>query len=160
MRFLPGSYYQKTYYNISEGVYGSYWLGKLVNGLILSGKKKLLDRHFITAYMFLKWQHSTNPVDSFLESLEYVKPVFNSHYIILRGQKKEFPTLLSKDKQFRLTVRWVKNLVQARKEHTLSHRIYLELLAVKDPRRHLLLKRRDDLFMSAVTNRFNLRYSY
>jgi ribosomal protein S7 len=54
MRFLPGSYYQKTYYRISEGIYGSYWLGKLVNGLMLSGKKKLLDRHFVHACLFLK----------------------------------------------------------------------------------------------------------
>jgi ribosomal protein S7 len=99
-------------------------------------------------------------VDSFLESLNFIKPVFNSHYVILRGQKKEFPTLLPKDKQFRLTIRWVKNLVQARREHNLSHRIYLELLSVKDPKRHLLLKRRDELFSSAVINRFNLRYSY
>lgn len=160
MRFLSGSYYQKTYYRIAEGMYGSYWLGKLANGLIQSGKKKLVDRHFVQACMFLKWQHSINPVDSFLESLDYIKPVFNSHYIILRGQKKEFPALLPKDKQFRLTIRWVKNLIKLRKEHNLSHRIYFELLAVKDPKRHVLLKRRDELFSSAVANRFNLRYSY
>ena len=160
MRFLSGTYYQKTYYRISDGTYNSYWLGKLSNSLMISGKKKTLDRHFMKAFLFLKWHQTINPVDSFLESLDFVKPVFNSHYIILRGQKKEFPTLLPKDKQFRLTVRWITNLIKLRKDHTLSHRIYLELLAVRDPKRHLLLKKRDELFSSAILNRFNLRYSY
>jgi ribosomal protein S7 len=69
------------------------------------GQKKLVERNVLKACLFLKWQDNISPVDFFLESLETIKPIFNVKYIVLRGQKKEFPVLLSKDKQLRLTMR-------------------------------------------------------
>jgi ribosomal protein S7 len=160
MRFLSGTSYSLTYYRYADGVYNSYWLGKLVNLLMTSGQKKLVERNLLKACVFLKWQDNVNPLDFFLESLETTKPTFSVKYIILRGQKKEFPVLLSKDKQFRLTMRWITNLVQARKENYLSQRIYMELTSIKDPSRHVLVKKRDELLSAAIVNRFNLRYAY
>jgi ribosomal protein S7 len=67
---------------------------------------------------------------------------------------------LAPHKRLRLSVRWLKQLITARREWHLSQRVFAELNDVRTLKRHTLLKRRDELFSLAVTNRFNARYAY
>lgn len=53
-------------------------------------------------YVYLKFLYNVNPSGLILEQLELVKPLFNIQHVIQKGQRREFPSVLSRNKQLRL----------------------------------------------------------
>jgi ribosomal protein S7 len=131
-----------------------------MNTFMVSGAKKTAELLQERSYAYIKMQYHMVPLEFLLEVLERVKPLFNTGYIIVRGKKKEFPIFLVKHKQLRLAMRWLRSLVLSRKEPLFSQRLFNELSEIREVRRHLLVKRRDELFRLAVAHRFNTRYIY
>jgi ribosomal protein S7 len=125
-----------------------------------SGQKKSVSRTFIQVFNFLKRKHKLLPVESLLECLEKIKPIFSLGYVTIAGKRREFPKFLSKHKQLQLATAWFYSCVLLRKERFLSQRIFNELRDLRLTKRHALVKRRDHLFVSAVGTRFNLRFTY
>jgi ribosomal protein S7 len=125
-----------------------------------TGAKKTVDRFQERAYGYIKLQYQCIPLEFLLESLERTKPLFNVGYVIVGGKKKEFPVFLLRHKQLNVATRWFQSLIRLRKEVSLSQRIFNEIVEARYARRHVLTRRRDELFNTAVANRFNTRYIY
>jgi ribosomal protein S7 len=81
-------------------------------------------------------------------------------HVIIAGKRREFPSFLERSKQVNVSIKWIKELVMENKERLLYHRILAELIEIYRVKRHVLFKRRDEIFAEAVKNRFNLRYSF
>ncbi len=93
------------FYNAMEGVYSSYWAGKLISTLQLSGKRKTVARHFYKAAAVLKLSLGSNPLLLLLEILDKIKPTFRlRNYIVRRTIIKEYPIVVLRPRQLILAV--------------------------------------------------------
>jgi ribosomal protein S7 len=104
MKVRSRQYYFSNYYKVSNGIYNSYWLGKLSNVFMFSGNKKTIDTAIKNTFSFLKLKYNVSPLEIILEGLEKIKPVFSLKYVTIAGKRREFPKLLSKHKQFQMSV--------------------------------------------------------
>lgn len=149
-------------FRTSDGLYQSYWSGKLSSILMNNGHRGRIDRGMKDAYIYVKISSGAFPLEWHLESLEIIKPLFTtkSRVASKRRKKREYPIFLEPSKRLRLATRWLAEFIEARKERHLSHRIYSELNNIRSSKKHPLTKRRDLFFALAVKNRFNTRFSF
>ena len=96
----------------------------------------------------------------FLFKLEKIKPTFKLKSVTIAGKKKDFPVLLSPEKQRNRAVKNMKLQIEKRKEWYLNQRILNELIDLQTISNHELFKQRDEALREAAKNRFNTRFGY
>jgi len=152
----------KSYYSIFhsnlDGIYSSFWIGKLNNLLTKEGKLSLVENQINAIYFYSKTQKIA-PASLILESLLKVKPIFSLSSLVVHGKEQQTPTLLNQHKQLQLATRWISSLVTERKEQKLNHRLYNELSSIAVDKRHPLTQRRDKIFKLVMKSRSAFRYS-
>jgi ribosomal protein S7 len=154
-------HYYKQYYSYLEGHYNSYWLGKLVLGFMSKGSYKLVEKEFKQTYIVLKLKYNVLALNVILETIEKIKPFFMLKFRMVAGKKKEFPVLLTEQKQRGKAVRNLKFLIKEKRERFLNQKLLNELLILQNtPKTHNLIKQRDEDLFLAADNRFNIRFSY
>lgn len=93
------------FYNVVDGVYTSYWAGKLISTLQRDGKKKIVAKHFYKAAAMIKLSLGTSPLLLLLETLDKIKPSFRlRNYIVRRTIIKEYPIVVLRPRQLILAV--------------------------------------------------------
>ena len=147
-----------NFYRTLDGVYSSFWLGKITNLLSKAGSLSTIEKHILGSWLVVKVQQTISPLSYMLECLLKTKPIFNLGSTVVRGKEKQYPILLSYHKQLQLSCRWASSLIVERKERSLGHRIYSELLNISDEKHHVLIQRRDKIFKSIMKSRSNLRF--
>lgn len=152
--------YYKDFYRTLDGHYGSYWTGKLTNAFILEGRKHTVTKELTKTYTFTKLHLNTVTLYTILAKLEKIKPTFKLKSVTIAGKKRDFPVLLSPDKQRGRAVRNIKALVEKRKEWYLNQRMLNELIDLHNIKNHELYKQRDESLNDALKNRFNTRFGY
>ena len=151
------SYYLSFYSNL-DGVYSSFWLGKLTNLLVKGGKSSVTESQINNMLLSLKL-YGILPINFVLENLLKIKPIFSVSSSVIHGKEQQAPVLLSQHKQLQLATRWISSLIAERKEQKLSYRVYNELSSINVDRRHSLVQRRDKIFKLVIKNRSSFRYS-
>lgn len=149
-----------NFYRTLDLFYNSYWLGKFINHFIKKGKKEKIEKEFNLIFITLKLIFNISIILLFLESIEKIKPTFGLKYANVAGKLREFPVVLTRDKQRSKALFNLKLLILNRKEWYLKQRILNELLDLCTLSNHELLKQKDENFKKSIINRFNLRYSY
>jgi ribosomal protein S7 len=148
-------------YNISDGLYSSYWAGKFVNSFIKAGNKGSSSKQIELILLGLKRKNNIHPLKLLLEGLERFRPIFNIGVIMLRGRKRYFPVVINKNKRTKLALFWLKKEIQGRHEQTFYRRLEAELRAVEEHlNRHILVKKRDNFFRDAIKFKYNLRFNF
>lgn len=150
----------KNFYRSAEGHYNSFWLGKLTNSFITEGLKHTAEKELSKAYVFTKLQLNAAAFYIFLLKLEKIKPTFKLKSVTIAGKKKDFPVLLSPEKQRSRAIKNTKNQIENRKEWYLNQRILNELVDLQTVANHELFKQRDESLKEASKNRFNTRFGY
>jgi hypothetical protein len=93
------------YHRVVDGVYTSYWTGKLISTLQREGKKKTAAKHFYKAITILKLTLGNSPLLLLLETLDKIKPNFRlRNRIARRSVIKEYPILVLRPRQLILAV--------------------------------------------------------
>ena len=93
------------FYKSADGVYNSYWLGKLINTLLHDGKRKIVSKQVYKAFTLVKLVTGESPMILFLEILEQIKPLFRlRNYIVRRVIIKEFPIVVLRPRRLILAV--------------------------------------------------------
>ena len=101
----PSTALNVDFYRSADGIYGSYWLGKLINTLQLGGQKKVAARQVYASLNSLKYSIGDNPLLIFLETLDKIKPTFRlRNYIVRRVIIKEYPIVVLRPRRLILAV--------------------------------------------------------
>lgn len=152
--------HHKNFYHSVEGHYNSFWLGKFTNTFVNEGLKHTVEKELSKSYVFTKLYLNTVTFHLFLFKLEKIKPTFKLKSVTIAGKKKDFPVLLSPEKQRNRAVKNTKVQIEKRKEWYLNQRILNELIDLQNVPNHELFKQRDESLREASKNRFNTRFGY
>ena len=153
------------FYNVVDGVYTSYWVGKLISTLQREGKKKTIAKHYYKAVTTLKLTFRVNPLLLFLETLDKVKPTFRlRNRILRRGIIKEYPIVVLRPRQLILAVHWLKAEIKANSAFfgaSLASDIAEKLIDFRlNPKKNSLIKKRNEYTQRVIKAQFNIRYNF
>lgn len=121
---------EELFYNNSEFVYSFFFLDLILNPFLRKGKRALIEKHFYSALMEIKFRLKKYP----LFPLSYII-LFHKPGVKLipsrKGVKQYFiPTILPKDKQKRIFCRLFAKGLISRYEHALPERLIAEILSI------------------------------
>jgi ribosomal protein S7 len=152
------------FYRTLDGVYGSYWTGKLISTLQREGKKKTVMRHFYRGAAMIKLSTGLSPLLLLLETLDKIKPTFRLRNRIRRTTIKEYPIVVLKPRRIILAIHWLKEEIQSSSGvfgTALGTEIAGKLLDFKlNPKKNNLIKKRNEYTKRTVKAQFNMRYNF
>jgi len=153
------------FFTAADGVYSSYWVGKLTNTLLRRGNKKAVSRHIYRSFAILKYTSGVSPLIFLLEVLDKIKPTFRlRNYIVRRVIVKEYPIVTLRPRQFMIAVHWLKEEIQSSSgygEQSLAEKISQKLLNFKiNTKKNNLIKKRTDYTKRTIKAQFNIRYNW
>jgi ribosomal protein S7 len=102
-----------------EGVYFSYWVGRLATMFMREGKKKRTMWSIYKALLLLKFQYNKSPLLILYEILESVKPIFLLRKY-KRGRRSKvlnlYPYVASNTKRYLKALQWLHDDLEVRKK--------------------------------------------
>lgn len=113
---------------IADPIYKSKLVTKLVNNVMLDGKKSLAQRIVYNAFNIIKEKTDKNPLEVFQEAMENVMPVLEVKARRVGGTVYQVPIEVRPDRRQTLGLRWITQFSRKRDERTMDVRLAQEIL--------------------------------
>ncbi len=108
--------------------YGSQMLAKLINYIMLEGKKTAAQRIVYTALELVEERGDQTALEIFNEALANCSPRLEVRTRRVGGANYQVPYEVPQDRQIALALRWLVEAARARGEHTMAQRLAGEIL--------------------------------
>jgi len=108
--------------------YNSKLLAKLVNYVMMSGKKATAERLVYDALEIVEQRSNTPALDVFNEALANCSPRLEVRTRRVGGANYQVPYEVPADRQIALALRWLVSFARARGEHSMAQRLAGEIL--------------------------------
>lgn len=108
--------------------YNSKLLAKLVNYVMMSGKKATAERLVYDALEIVEQRSNTPALDVFNEALANCSPRLEVRTRRVGGANYQVPYEVPADRQIALALRWLVSFSRARGEHSMAQRLAGEIL--------------------------------
>jgi small subunit ribosomal protein S7 len=108
--------------------YSSKLLAKLVNYVMMSGKKATAERLVYDALEIVEQRSNTPALDVFNEALANCSPRLEVRTRRVGGANYQVPYEVPADRQIALALRWLVSFARARGEHSMAQRLAGEIL--------------------------------
>ena len=108
--------------------YNSKLLAKLINYIMLSGKKAAAERIVYDALEIVEKRSNTPALDVFNEALANCSPRLEVRTRRVGGANYQVPYEVPPDRQIALALRWLVSFARERGEHTMAERLAGEIL--------------------------------
>lgn len=141
-------------------VLGSVWLKKLVNKLMLKGKKAVVEKILYKTVADLKIKFKKNPVVVFDKTLLLVRPIFIFAIKRIFSKNYQIPVPVNFRKQIITTLTWFVESIRDRKEQKLEFKLFSEFGSFLQNKESNLVVRRNKHYSLATENRINARYRW
>lgn len=114
---------------LPDPIYGSKVVTKLINQVMLDGKKGVAQTIVYNAFKMAGEKLGAEPMDVFNQALENVSPVVETKARRLGGGAAyQVPMEVRKDRRQTLGIRWLVNYSRKRSERTMEERLAGELV--------------------------------
>lgn len=144
---------------LPDPVYHDKRVAKLVNNIMLDGKKQLAQRIVYDAFDIIKDQTGQNPLEVFEKALENVMPVLEVKARRVGGSNYQVPIEVRPERRQTLALRWIVEAARKRNERTMKERLANELLdATNDT--GVAFKRKVEIHRIAEANRAFAHYRW
>lgn len=148
---------KKTYKRIvlPDPVYGNRMLGRLINRVMISGKKSIAEAHVYKALDIIKEKGEEDPIKVFETAINNVGPKMEVRTRRVGGASYQVPTEVRGDRRVALAIRWIVEFAKKRSNkeyHTYAEKLAMELL---DANKNVgeAIKRRDTVLRMADANK-------
>ena len=132
--------------------YIDFTLAKLMNYLMLDGKKSIAEKVVYGALDIIEEKLKRNPIEVFHEVLKKVRPAVEVRSTRVGGATYQVPTEVRTDRSVALGLRWIINAARKRSEKTMRERLAAEMMdAVQD--RGGAVKKREETHKMADANK-------
>jgi small subunit ribosomal protein S7 len=132
--------------------YIDFTLAKLMNYLMLDGKKSVAEKVVYGAMEIIEEKLKRNPIEVFHEVLKKVRPAVEVKSTRIGGATYQVPTEVRNDRSVALGLRWIINAARKRSEKTMRERLAAEMMdAVQD--RGGAVKKREETHKMADANK-------
>jgi len=117
---------------LPDPLYNSKLVTKLVNNVMLDGKKGVAQKIVYDAFAIVESKLSMNALDAFQEALENVMPVLEVKARRVGGSNYQVPMEVRPERRQTLGLRWMVAYARSRGENTMSERLAGEIIDAKN----------------------------
>ena len=113
---------------IADPMYNSKLVTKLVNNVMLDGKKTVAQKIVYDAFDIIKGKEQKDPLEVFEEALNNVMPVLEVKARRVGGATYQVPLEIRPERRQTLGLRWLVSYARNRHEKTMAEKLAAEIL--------------------------------
>ena len=117
---------------LPDPLYGSKLVTKLVNNIMLDGKKGVAQKIVYDAFAIIEAKVGQNPLETFEAALENVMPVLEVKARRVGGSTYQVPMEVRAERRQTLGLRWLVLFSRKRGEKTMAERLAGEIIDAKN----------------------------
>ena len=144
---------------LADPVYNSKLVTKLINHLMIDGKKAKASSILYAAFDEIKNETGNDPVEVFQQAMENVMPVLEVKARRVGGSNYQVPIEVRPDRRTTLGLRWIVQYARLRGEHTMVERLAREIIDASN-NTGASVKKREDTHRMAEANRAFAHYRW
>ena len=133
-------------------MYNSVLVTKLVNSIMLDGKKGVAQKVVYGAFDIIKEKTGNEPLDVFTQAMENIMPVLETKTRRVGGANYQVPMEVRPARRQTLGLRWLTAYSRARGERTMAERLAGELMDAAN-NTGAAVKKREDTHKMADSNK-------
>ena len=144
---------------LPDPVYNSVLVTKLINSIMLDGKKGVAQKVVYQAFDTVKEKTGREPLEAFTEALNNIMPTLEVKARRVGGATYQVPIEVRADRRQTLGLRWLTSYARKRGEKTMHERLAGELMdAVNNT--GAAVKKREDTHKMAESNKAFAHYRW
>jgi small subunit ribosomal protein S7 len=132
---------------------------KMVNLLMLSGKKVKAEKILSESLNRIKREYNKNPEEVFIKSIQYTRPSFEMRSIRIAGRTQQIPVPIKESKQVGLAMKWLVQSARTINKKSMSKSLAQVLYDTYNGRGEAL-KKRNELHRLVEANRAFAHYRW
>ena len=144
---------------LADPIYNSKMVTRLVNIIMLDGKKGVAQKIVYEAFDIVKEKTGNDPLEMFEKALENIMPTLECKTRRIGGANYQVPLEVSPARRETLGLRWLTTYSRARGEKTMSARLAGEIVDATN-NTGSAVKKREDTHKMAEANRAFAHYRY
>ena len=137
---------------LPDPMYRSVLVTKLINSVMLDGKKGVAQKVVYGAFDIVKEKTDKDPVEVFTAALENIMPSLEVKARRVGGATYQVPVAVRPARRQTLGLRWLTTYARARSERTMKERLAGELMDAAN-NTGAAVKRREDMHKNAEANK-------
>ena len=137
---------------LPDPVYNSKLVTKLVNKIMLDGKKGTAQKILYSAFEIVEKKTGEAALDVFGKALSNITPTVELKVRRIGGQNYQVPVEVAKERKITLGLRWLVNYSRNRGEKTMDERLAAEIIDAANGV-GASVKKRDDTHKMAEANK-------
>jgi len=139
---------------LPDPIYKSKVVTKLVNRIMLDGKKGVAEKILYEAFDAVKEKTGEDPVVVFEKALENIKPQLEVKSKRVGGSNYQVPVEVSETRSQTLGLRWLVNYARLRNGHTMAQNLADEIIDASNGTGNAVKKREDTHRMAEANKAF------
>lgn len=144
---------------LPDPVYGSVVVAKLINNIMIDGKKGVAQRIVYDAFDMIKEKTGENPLDVFDTAMKNIMPTVEVKARRVGGANYQVPIEVRPARRQTLALRWLTKFTRARGEKCMYERLAKELMDAAN-NTGASVKRKEDTHKMAEANRAFAHYRW
>ena len=137
---------------LADPIYNSKLVTRLVNSIMLDGKKGVAQKIVYEAFETVKEKTGNDPLEMFEKAMENIMPSLEVKARRVGGATYQVPVEVSFDRQQTLAFRWLIDAANSRKGVAMSEALASELVDAYN-NTGTVVKKREDVHKMAQSNR-------
>ena len=144
---------------LPDPIYTSKLVTKLINSIMLEGKKGLAQNILYGAFTRVKETTGREPLEVFNDALNNIMPVIEVRSRRIGGQNYQVPGEVRADRRVTLGLRWLVQYSRSRNEKTMEERLAKEIVDASNGTGSSV-KKREDMQKMAEANKAFAHYRF
>ena len=140
---------------LPDPMYRSVLVTKLINSIMLDGKKGVAQKVVYSAFDIVKEQTGKDPLEVFTAAMENIMPSLEVKARRVGGATYQVPMEVRPERQVSLSIRWLINYSRSRGEKGMTAKLSAELLDAYNGRGGAVKKREDTHRMADANKAFS-----
>lgn len=139
--------------------YNDLKVSKLINMVMLDGKKSLAQNIVYTAFELIQARTEQEPLEVFYQALENLMPLLEVKARRVGGSNYQVPIEVRPDRRQTLALRWLVNAARSRNERKIAERLANEILDANNSTGQAYRKK-EEMHRMAEANRAFAHYRW
>ena len=139
---------------LADPIYDSVIVTKLINNIMLDGKKGIAQKIVYDAFEIIKEKTGRDPLEVFGEAMDNIMPVLEVKARRVGGATYQVPMEVRPERRQTLGLRWLTRYSRERSERTMRERLANELLDALNGTGSSVKKREDTHKMAEANKAF------
>ena len=144
---------------LADPIYNSKLVTKLVNTIMVDGKKGVAQTILYDAFEMVKEKTNKEPMEVFEKALANIKPALEVKSRRVGGANYQVPVEVRADRSQALGLRWLVNYARLRNGHTMAENLANEIIDASNGV-GAAVKKREDMHRMAEANKAFAHYRW